>query len=150
MAAGHAKGQQDQSAQPQAAGGALSEPGALARSGMDRWERDRSNHVGQGAGEIGPGHDARISELDALAVCPLPMSFAAPDPQLLLQLVQASRAFDATGNDAERNCWLAVHQHVHGVLPSEYDIREVPEDLYLAVLALRKAESGHSGADLSQ
>ncbi len=70
------------------------------------------------------------------------MSFAANDPQVLQQLVEASRAFDATGNDAERNCWLAVHQHVHGVLPSEYDIREVPEDLYLAVLARRQ-----SGAD---
>jgi len=69
------------------------------------------------------------------------MSFAATDPQLLQQLVEASRAFDATGNDAERNCWLAVHQHVHGVLPSEYDIREVPEDLYLAVLALRQSSA---------
>jgi hypothetical protein len=29
---------------------------------------------------------------------------------------------------------------VHGVLPSEYDIREVPEDLYLAVLAARRAQ----------
>jgi hypothetical protein len=25
------------------------------------------------------------------------------------------------------------------VLPSEYDIREIPEDLYLAVLAARRA-----------
>jgi hypothetical protein len=31
-----------------------------------------------------------------------------------------------------------VHRHAHGVLPSEYDIRDVPEDLYLAVLARRK------------
>jgi hypothetical protein len=57
---------------------------------------------------------------------------------LLDQLVQASRQFDGTASDAERNCWMAVHQHVHGVLPSEYDIREIDEDLYLAVLALRK------------
>jgi hypothetical protein len=27
---------------------------------------------------------------------------------------------------------------VHGVLPSEYDIREVPETFYLAVLAARR------------
>lgn len=59
---------------------------------------------------------------------------------LLEQLVQASRHFDGSASDAERNCWMAVHQHVHGVLPSEYDIREVPEDLYLAVLALRKQQ----------
>lgn len=56
-------------------------------------------------------------------------------------LVQASRAFDATSSDPERNCWLAVHAHVHGVLPSEYDIREVPEDLYLAVLAERRRQA---------
>ncbi|MFY7696362.1 MAG: hypothetical protein ACOVQK_08425 [Cyanobium sp.] len=59
------------------------------------------------------------------------------DQALVRQLVEASRAFDATGADPERNCWMAVHRHVHGVLPSEYDIREIPEPLYLAVLAVR-------------
>ncbi|MCP9790613.1 hypothetical protein [Vulcanococcus limneticus] len=58
---------------------------------------------------------------------------------LIEQLAQASLEFDATSRDAERNCWLAVHRHVHGVLPSEYDIREVPEELYLAVLAERRS-----------
>lgn len=62
------------------------------------------------------------------------------DSELLNQLVQASRQFDSSASDAERNCWMAVHQHVHGVPPSEYDIREVPEDLYLAVLELRKQQ----------
>jgi hypothetical protein len=57
---------------------------------------------------------------------------------LVLSLAEASREFDATGADPERNCWMAVHRHVHGVLPSEYDIREVPEELYLAVLAERR------------
>ncbi|MEI8250778.1 MAG: hypothetical protein WCF98_06370 [Synechococcus sp. ELA057] len=66
------------------------------------------------------------------------MRFSAADPQLLDQLVESSRSFDASGADPQRNCWLAVHQHVHGVLPSEYDIREVPEDLYLAVLDRRR------------
>jgi hypothetical protein len=33
---------------------------------------------------------------------------------------------------------MAVHRHVHGVLPSEYDIREIDEELYLAVLEARK------------
>lgn len=64
------------------------------------------------------------------------------DAQLVEQLVQASRQFDGTASDAERNCWMAVHQHIHGVPPSEYDIREIDEDLYLAVLARRKAEDG--------
>jgi hypothetical protein len=61
-----------------------------------------------------------------------------PDPTLVQQLAQASCEFDTTGADPERNCWMAVHRHVHGVLPSEYDIREVPEDLYLEVLAARR------------
>ena len=61
-----------------------------------------------------------------------------PDPSLVQQLALASCDFDATGADPERNCWLAVHRHEHGVLPSEYDIREVPEALYLSVLAARR------------
>lgn len=63
-----------------------------------------------------------------------------PNSALVTQLAQAARAFDATSSDLERNCWMAVHQHVHGVLPSEYDIREVPEELYLAVLAVRRGQ----------
>jgi len=58
---------------------------------------------------------------------------------LIEQLALESRQFDGTGADPERNCWLVVHRHHHGVLPSEYDIREIPEDLYLAVLAARRA-----------
>lgn len=65
---------------------------------------------------------------------------AAPAPTLVMELVQASHAFDVTAPDPERNCWLAVHSHVHGILPSEYDIREVPEDLYLAVLNERRRQ----------
>jgi hypothetical protein len=60
------------------------------------------------------------------------------DPTLVQALARASHEFDATGADPERNCWMAVHRHVHGVLPSEYDIREIDEDLYLAVLEARK------------
>ena len=62
----------------------------------------------------------------------------AEETSLIRELAVASHEFDGTGADAERNCWMAVHRHVHGVLPSEYDIREVPEDLYLAVLAERR------------
>jgi hypothetical protein len=60
------------------------------------------------------------------------------DPQLVHQLAEASRAFDGSGADPERNCWMVVHRHVHGFLPVEYDIREIPEDLYLAVLRCRQ------------
>jgi hypothetical protein len=63
---------------------------------------------------------------------------SAVDPALVQQLAEASREFDATGADPERNCWLVVHRHAHGVLPSEYDIREIDEALYLAVLERRK------------
>lgn len=56
--------------------------------------------------------------------------------------MQASRQFDGTASDPERNCWMACHQHQHGVPPSEYDIREVDEDLYLAVLARRREQDG--------
>jgi hypothetical protein len=68
------------------------------------------------------------------------MDLSSDDPQLLAKLAQDSRQFDGTASDPERNCWMAVHLHVHGVLPSEYDIREVPEALYLAVLALRREQ----------
>lgn len=58
--------------------------------------------------------------------------------ELVTRLAQESFAFDGSATDPERNCWLVVHRHAHGVLPSEYDIREIDEDLYLAVLEQRK------------
>ena len=36
--------------------------------------------------------------------------------------------------EVEKFCWMAVHEHKHGVLPSEYDIREIDEELYLELL----------------
>ena len=36
--------------------------------------------------------------------------------------------------EIEKFCWMAVHEHKHGVLPSEYDIREIDEELYLQIL----------------
>ena len=39
-----------------------------------------------------------------------------------------------TNGEIEKFCWMAVHEHKHGVLPSEYDIREIDEDLYLELL----------------
>ncbi len=37
--------------------------------------------------------------------------------------------------EIEKFCWMAVHEYKHGVLPSEYDIREIDEHLYLLLLA---------------
>ena len=36
--------------------------------------------------------------------------------------------------EIEKFCWMAVHEYKHGVLPSEYDIRDIDEDLYLKLL----------------
>ena len=43
-------------------------------------------------------------------------------------------------NDLEKFCWMAVHEHKHGMLPSEYDIREIDENLYLILLEQFKKE----------
>ena len=40
----------------------------------------------------------------------------------------------------EKFCWMAVHEHKHGMLPSEYDVREIDESLYLKLLKKFKAE----------
>ena len=36
--------------------------------------------------------------------------------------------------EIEKFCWMAVHEYKHGILPSEYDIREIDESLYLLLL----------------
>ena len=49
----------------------------------------------------------------------------------------SKKAVDLSGeskNELERTCWMIVHEHKHGVMPTEYDIREIDEELYLAVL----------------
>jgi hypothetical protein len=60
---------------------------------------------------------------------------SAPDPQLLERLVAEVMELDPQGTDPERQCWRVVHRHQHGMLPSEYDIRETDEALYLTLLA---------------
>ena len=37
-------------------------------------------------------------------------------------------------DEIEKFCWMAAHEYKHGVLPSEYDIREIDEDLFLQLL----------------
>ena len=57
------------------------------------------------------------------------------DSGLVERLVARVRElYGATPTDLERMCWTVVHEHHHGAMPAEYDIREVDEDLYLAVL----------------
>ena len=36
--------------------------------------------------------------------------------------------------EIDKFCWMAAHEYKHGILPSEYDIREIDEDLYLLLL----------------
>ena len=43
--------------------------------------------------------------------------------------------------EIEKFCWMAVHEHKHGVLPSEYDIREIDEGLYLELLQAFKSKN---------
>ena len=59
-----------------------------------------------------------------------------PEQELVDALVRQGLALSTTaGGELERSCWMVVHEHHHGVRPSEYDIREIDEELYLAVLA---------------
>ncbi len=51
------------------------------------------------------------------------------------EAMEISRKSD---NDIEKVCWMVVHQHHHGIMPFEYDIREIDEGLYLLVLNLVK------------
>ena len=53
----------------------------------------------------------------------------------------SKKAIDFSGkskNEIERTCWMIVHEYKHGVMPTEYDIREIDEDLYLEVLRIAK------------
>ena len=40
--------------------------------------------------------------------------------------------------ELERTCWMIVHEYKHGAMPTEYDIREIDEELYLEVLRISK------------
>jgi len=61
--------------------------------------------------------------------------YSGVDSGLVDRLVARVRElYGATPTDLERMCWTVVHEHHHGAMPTEYDIREVDEDLYLAVL----------------
>ena len=57
---------------------------------------------------------------------------------LLLKVKQHPRF---SKEEIEKFCWMAVHEHKHGVLPSEYDIREIDEGLYLELLQAFKSKN---------
>ena len=60
----------------------------------------------------------------------------ATDSALVTALVERVHAvYGGQLSDVERQCWTVVHEHHHGAMPTEYDIREIDEELYLAVLA---------------
>ena len=54
---------------------------------------------------------------------------------LISSLIKKVKEYPRFSKDEiERFCWMAVHEYKHGVLPSEYDIREIDENLYLQLL----------------
>ena len=56
-------------------------------------------------------------------------------PSLIKSLSIKVKEYPRFSNEEiEKFCWMAVHEHKHGVLPSEYDIREIDENLYLQLL----------------
>ena len=57
------------------------------------------------------------------------------DAALVQSLVdRVAELYGPSPSDLERMCWTVVHEHHHKAMPTEYDIREVDENLYLAVL----------------
>ena len=53
----------------------------------------------------------------------------------------AIKAIEMAGpstHEIERYCWMVVHEYRHGVMPVEYDIRDIDEGLFLAVLQSAK------------
>ena len=57
-------------------------------------------------------------------------------PDLLIQeLCSKVRNYPRfSTEEIDKFCWMAAHEYKHGILPSEYDIREIDEDLYLLLL----------------
>ena len=54
---------------------------------------------------------------------------------LIKSLIKKVKEYPRFSKDEiEKFCWMAAHEHKHGVLPSEYDIREIDEELYLVLL----------------
>ena len=52
---------------------------------------------------------------------------------------KAIKLSGASSSELERSCWMVVHEYKNGVMPVEYDIREIDEDLYMDVLKYAKS-----------
>ena len=53
----------------------------------------------------------------------------------------AKKAIEMSGSskkELEKYCWMVLHEYKHGVFPTEYDIREIDEGMYVSVLELAK------------
>ena len=53
----------------------------------------------------------------------------------------SKKAIDLSGKskkELESTCWMIVPEYKHGSMPTEYDIREIDEELYLEVLRIAK------------
>ena len=48
------------------------------------------------------------------------------------------QSLEKSNDDIERACWMVVHEYHHGLMPFEYDVREIDETLYLSVLKVIK------------
>ena len=57
-----------------------------------------------------------------------------PESLIKKLLIKVKKYPRFSKEELEKFCWMAVHEHKHGVLPSEYDIREIDENLYLQLL----------------
>ena len=57
-----------------------------------------------------------------------------PESLIKALLIKVKEYPRFSNGEIEKFCWMAVHEHKHGVLPSEYDIRGIDEDLYLQLL----------------
>ena len=70
------------------------------------------------------------------------MEVVMPEKEIIDSLVRKGLELSVSaGGELERSCWMVVHEHHHGVRPSEYDIREIDEELYLAVLAAARQQN---------
>ncbi len=52
--------------------------------------------------------------------------------------IKAIKLSGESKKELERSSWIIVHEYKHGVVPTEYDIRDIDEALYLKVLEIAK------------
>ncbi len=60
---------------------------------------------------------------------------------LVEKLADKVLALNVKPDEFDRHCWAIVHAHLHGFVPVEYDIRDIDEDLFLAVLKTVRLKS---------